>query len=93
MARQETQKKEIFKYHNSAERVLFSDLRNSLLSVSITMLVIAGDSDFKGVCPSGYSAPPDDYTLGAMPQASQFLVLKLPADPALHPNEFCSLPV
>ena len=51
LARQET-KREIFKYHDPAERVLFSDLRNSLLSVSIKMLVIAGDIDSEGVCAS-----------------------------------------
>lgn len=51
-------KREIFKYHDSAERVLrFPDLRNSLLSVSIKMLVIVADADSEGVCPSGHSAP------------------------------------
>lgn len=44
-------KREIFKYHDSAKSVLpFSNLRNSPLSVSIKMLVIAGDSDSEGGC-------------------------------------------
>ena len=53
------------------------------------MLAIVGDADAEGMCPSGHSAPLM-ISLGAVPQASQFLVQNLLADPALHPNEFCS---
>lgn len=50
--------REIFKYHKSAERVLlFSGLRNSLLSVSVKMLVIGGAANSEGVCPLRHSAP------------------------------------
>ena len=87
-------KREIFKYHDSAERVLFSDLRNSLLSVVIKMRVIVGDSDSEGVCPSGQSALLMMKVSGpCLRPHSHFPVLRPPGDPALRPAEFCSLPV
>lgn len=53
------------------------------------MLVIVGDTDSEDMCPSRHGAPLM-ISLRAMPRASQFLVLKLLADRALHPTEFCS---
>lgn len=81
-------KRESFKYHDSAERVLFSDLRNSLLSVSIKNASHSRGFRLRRWVSLRTQRSPGDESLGAVPRASQSPGLMLPADAALHPPEF-----
>lgn len=77
------QKEKFFNSHDSTKRVVFSDLRNLLLSVSINIPVWVGDTDSEQESPAPSRA---HFSLGDMPRNPQFLVRKLLTKPSLSPN-------